>query len=97
MKVTGGPVREKHGLYLGDGMVYDQKVLPTPLEFRIDCTPTVSSTSANEFGQNPPLSSLVSVLVWLKKKHLGLFPGVYCEIQGLLKLGGLVVSVMRLE
>ena len=69
VNVTGGPVRVKHGLYLGDGLVYDQKVLPTPLDFPKACVATVSSTSDSELGLGPPLSSLVNVVDYPELKH----------------------------
>ena len=70
VNTTGGPVRVKHGVYLGDGLVYDRKVLPTPLEFPTACVAAVQSSADSELGQGPTLSSLVNVVDYSEQKHL---------------------------
>ncbi len=67
---TGGPVRVKHGVYLGDGLVYDRKLLPTPLEFPTACVAAMQSSADIELGQDPTLSSLVNVVDYPEQKHL---------------------------
>ncbi|MPC61730.1 hypothetical protein E2C01_055805 [Portunus trituberculatus] len=67
--VTEGPVRVKHGFYLGDELVYHQKVLPTPLEFPAACVTTASCTTDMELEQGPTLRSLVNVVDYLELMH----------------------------
>lgn len=53
VNTTGGSVCVKHGVYLGDGLVYDQKVLPTPLAFPTACVAMVQSSAEAAAGPNP--------------------------------------------
>ena len=62
VNTSGGPVRVRHGVYLGDGLVYDRKVVSEPLEFPTACAAAVRSSSDIERGQRPHLSSFVSVV-----------------------------------
>ncbi len=69
VNTSGGPVRVRHGVYLGDGLVYDRKVVAKPLEFPMACAAAVRSSSDIERGQRPHLSSFVNVVDYQELKH----------------------------
>ncbi len=62
VNTSGGPVHVRHGVYKGDGLVYDRKVVIKPLEFPTACAAAVRSSSDTEHGQRPHLSSCV--MLW---------------------------------
>ena len=69
VNTSGGPVRVRHGVYLGDALVYDRKVVPEPLEFPTACAAAVRSSTDIERGQRPHLSSFVNVVDYPEWKH----------------------------
>ena len=69
VNTTGGPVRIRSGVYIGDGLVYDRKVVAEPLEFPTACVASVCSAIDIEPGQGPPLSSLVNVVDYPELRH----------------------------
>ncbi len=63
VNTTGGSVKLKHGLFLSKALVYDQRVVPKPPEFPQACVTSVDQSPSNsERGQDPTLSSYVSVV-----------------------------------
>ena len=69
VNTTRGPVLIRNGVYIGDGLVYDRKVVTEPLEFPTACVASVHSSVDIEPGQVPPLSSLVNVVDYPELKH----------------------------
>lgn len=53
----------KHGVYLGDGLVYDQKELPTPLEFPTACVAVVKFSGNIELGQGYARLSMLWIIL----------------------------------
>ena len=70
VNTSGVSVRLKHGTLLGEGLVYDRKVVPEPLEFPNACVASARESCGDiERGQVPTLSSLVNVVDYPERKH----------------------------
>ncbi|KAG0722691.1 Sucrase-isomaltase, intestinal [Chionoecetes opilio] len=74
VNTTGGPVRVKHGVFLWEGLVYDRKVVPEPLELPTACVATLQKSAVDiEQGLDPTListlCSLVNVVDYPELKH----------------------------
>ncbi len=63
-------MRLRHGVYIGDGLVYDRKVVAELQEFPSACSAAVRASSDIERGQNPHLSSFVNDVDYPELKHV---------------------------
>ena len=52
VNITRGPARVKDGVYLGDGLVYDQKLLLTDLNFPTACVGVVKFSADIQVGRS---------------------------------------------
>ncbi len=62
-------MRVRHGVYLGDGLVYDRKVVAELLESPTACAAAVRSSSDIKRGQRPHLSSFYNVVDYPELKQ----------------------------
>lgn len=70
VNTTGGSIRVKNGLLVGQCLLYDKKVVSEPLEFPTACVSSVSQSSGDiELGQAPTLRSLVNVVDYPEMKQ----------------------------